>query len=355
VKSNWLTEERETYVLGLLRVGMSVLLFLQTGRRALELHRGGYFGDFFHVPLLPDSLVPSAPVYTALLALALLGSALSALGVFARPALFSAALIGLYCMLCDRLQYHNNRYQLLLLSALVAITPCDRSFLILRPARPGAGPRWAVRLVAAQVSLVYLASGLGKLLDPDWRGGTVMLLRFGVGKAFLAPYAPASLLDLLSATWFAELASVVAITTELFLALGLWSHRTRPLALWLGVLFHLGVELAATVELFSYTMLCGYLAFVTPELRQRSLSWDTTRPLGRRLFKLFERLDLLARFEHGAQRPGDSMSLLAVRARDGQLHQGLAAWRALARAMPPLFPLWLPLAPFERRRHRDLD
>jgi hypothetical protein len=98
-----LTEERETYVLGLMRVVISLLLFLQLSRRALELHRAGYFGEIFHLPLLPPAWVPSATVYSALLGAALLGSALAVVGVFARPALFVAALVGLYCFLSDRL------------------------------------------------------------------------------------------------------------------------------------------------------------------------------------------------------------------------------------------------------------
>ncbi|RYZ04569.1 MAG: hypothetical protein EOO73_23320 [Myxococcales bacterium] len=346
MKSGFLAEERETYVLGALRVGFALLLLGQTAKRALELTRAGYFGDVFHVPLLPESLVPSATTYGVLLGFAMLGCVLSALGVLARPALLGAAAIGLYCFFCDRVQYHNNRYQLLLLSALVAMTPCDRSFLVGRAARVGPGPRWALRLVAAQVSLVYLASGLGKLLDPDWRGGTVLLLRFAMGRERVAAFAPAAVVELLSAPWFATAASAAAISTELFLALGLWFPRTRVVALWLGVMFHFFIEVGARVELFSATMLVGYVAFVRPEVRERTLGWDTARPLGRRLFQLFSRLDVLARFDHGAC----AGALLVARDRDGHEHRGLAAWRELARAMPPLFPLWLPLALLTARR-----
>lgn len=352
------SEQRETYLLGLLRICFAILLFGQLGRRAIELYRFGYFGHVWHLPLLPESFVPSAPGYAALLGLALFGCLLSALGVLARPALFGAAVIGLYCFFCDRLQYHNNRYQLLLLATLVAVTPCDRSFSLARRlglsrarrAPVGPGPRWAVRLVAAQVSLVYLASGLGKLLDADWREGTVLLLRFTATRGRIEQFVPVSVADLVTQPWFAHAASLSAISSELFLALGLWFPRTRALALWVGVMFHVGIELTAHVELFSYTMLCGYLVFVTPELRERSLSWNTARPLGRRLSALFARLDLLARFHH-ASAP-TTHPLLVVRDRHGRQHQGLAAWRELARAMPPLFPLWLPLALLSLKRPR---
>ncbi len=342
MKSGIFGEERDPYVLGLLRVCFASLLFAQTFRRALELYRYGYFGDIFYMPLWPESLVPSVLGYALLLGLALVACVMSAVGVFARPALFGAAALGLFCFFCDRLQYHNNRYQLLLLSALVAVTACDRSFLLGRPGRPGVGPRWGARLVAAQVSLVYLASGLGKLFDADWRGGTVLQLRFASSRPFFERLGLPGVTDLLVEPWFAHAASLGAISCELFLALGLWFPRTRALALWFGAMFHLGIELSARVELFSYSMLAGYLVFVTPELRERSLSWDTSRPVGRRLASLFARLDLLARFQHspGTKQP----ELLVTRDRQGREHHGLAAWRELSRAMPPLFPLWLPLA-----------
>lgn len=350
--SRWLREERETYVLGLLRVGFALLLFGQTGRRALELSRYGYFGNVFHMPIWPASFVPSAAVYGFLLGAALLGATLTALGVFARPALFGAASVGLFCTFCDRLQYHNNRYQLLLLAMLVAITPCDRSFRLGRAPELGPGPRWGARLVAAQVSIVYLASSLGKLFDPAWRGGQVLQLRFTVAEPYLHHYVGASFaskcMSVLTHPAFAALAAAIAISSELFLALGPWFQRTRVLALWLGVMFHIGIELFARVELFSYTMLCSYLVFVTPELRERHLSWDTSRRAGRRFSRLFQRLDVLQRFEH-AQSPTQP-SLLETRDREGLRHEGLAAWRELARAMPFLFPLWLPLRLITLRR-----
>lgn len=337
----WLTEEREAYVLGALRVAFSLLLLRLTQRMAQEAWPSGYFGDVFHMPLLPEGFVLGRQAYAGLLVLQGLGCVLSLVGIFARPALLTAALCGLYGFLCDRLHYHNNRYELLLLTLLVSLTPCDRSFLLLRDARPGPAPRWAARLVGTQLSIVYLASSLGKLFDPDWRGGVVMLHRFAHGKPWAEQYLGSGAAALLSAPWFTHAASLAAIATELFLAVGLWLPRTRALCLWLGFAFHLGIELSARVALFSYTMVSGYLVFVTPELRERALSWNAHTQAGQRLGALFVRLDVLARFRH--QQCNDQTTLLVTRDRDGKLHRGLSAFRELARATPILFPLWLPL------------
>lgn len=337
----FLTEERETRVLGLLRLSFAFLLLLLTLKLAEVVLELAYFGDVFHMPVLPASWVPTRHGYWLLLGAQGLGAVLALLGIAGRPALLLAASLGLYGLLCNRLEYHNNRYELLLLSVLVALTPCDRSFLPGRPARSGTGPWWAVRLVGAQVSLVYLASSLGKLFDAEWRGGGVLLRRFGTGVPFLDQHGLGLLSPLLRAPSFAHAASLAAIASELFLALGLWFGRTRALALWLGFMFHAGIELAAHVELFSYTMIAGYLAFVTPELRQRALSWNLDAGAGRYGAALCRHLDILARFRHEST-PGQG-SLLRVTDRTGAVHEGLPAWRELARAFPPLFPLWLPL------------
>ncbi|HVY29148.1 MAG TPA: HTTM domain-containing protein [Polyangiaceae bacterium] len=337
----FLGEEREAYVLNLQRIAFAVLLFLLTLKMGQLVVQVAYFGDVFHMPLVPESWVPSRSVYWLMLGLQALGCGLALFNVRARPALLVAASLGLYGVLCNRLEYHNNRYELLLLAFLVALTPCDRQ---------GKAPWWAVRLVGAQVSLVYLASSLGKLFDADWRGGAVLLRRFGNGIPFFDHHGLHALTPILGSPTFAHAASLAAIASELFLALGLWFGRTRALALWLGFMFHAGIEIAAHVELFSYTMIAGYIAFVTPELRERAVSWNIATLRGQRWAAFCRRLDLLARFQH--QTSTTQQPLVLVTDRSGTQHAGVPAWRELARAFPPLFPLWLPLTLFTLRRPR---
>jgi hypothetical protein len=336
----WLTEERDAYLLGLLRVVFATLMCFLVVKEWRE-YQVDFFGESFHMPLLPDSLVPSRRAYVLLMVVQAAASVAALLGLWSRPLLALAALGGLYGMLGDRLHYHNNRYELLLLTLLVAVTPCDRSFLVFGKPRPGAAPRWAARLVGAQLSIVYLASSLGKLFDVDWRSGVVLLPRFASARPFVEQHLFPGLMALLTAPWFAHAASLGALGSELFLALGPWFRRTRVLALWLGVMFHIGIELAAHVELFSYTMLGGYLVFATPELRQRQASWSPRGGLGRLCMALCQRLDILARFEQLS--PSAQSELLLVRDAEQRSYRGLAAWRELTRATPLLFPLWLPL------------
>ncbi|HEY3495651.1 MAG TPA: HTTM domain-containing protein [Polyangiaceae bacterium] len=351
-KPTFFDEEGDGYVLGLLRLLLGVLLVLQIRRLTGPALNGEYFADYFHLPILPAAFVPSEPVFFALRALQMAGAIAAVVGWFGRAGLCSAALIGLYLLLCDRLQYHNNRYALLLLAFLCAFTPCDRSFRLFKGRRHAAepalrqGPLWARRLLMLQVAVFYLASGGGKLLDPDWRGGVTMLLRFRGMERFYERRglpAPQWLLDTFSNLEFVELLSKGAIATELFLALGLLFARTRAAALWLGVAFHIGIELSARVELFSFLMGASYLAFVTPALGERKLEVDPASRLGRALARFLPWLDWFKRFELVRSTRGTTAPIVLVD-RDGRRSAGVAALAGFARAVPLLFLLWPPLA-----------
>ena len=263
----WRDEQGDTWVLALVRVALGVMLLLSAVRSASDL-AAGYFGDAFHWPLLPEALVPSRPVYVALVAAQLVLALLVVAGPRSRDALLASATLGAYVLFCDRLGFHNNRWALFLYAALLAFSPCDR-FLCLGKARSGAaGPLWAARLAQLQVSLVYVASGGSKLLDPDWRSGRVLLERFHLyGGQAVAAGVPSSIVDALSHPTVAALLAALAIGTELFLAFGLWAPRTRAFALCWGLWFHLTIEATSRVESFTWLTVAMYALFVTPAVR----------------------------------------------------------------------------------------
>jgi len=344
-----LQEERTTTLLGLVRVLLAALLLKNSLGLAGELWDRGYFADFFFMPLLSPAWVPSKSLYVLLLCIKIAAACCALVGVLPRAGLFIAATIGLYVLACDRLQYHNNHYATHLLCFLLAFAPCDRSFRLIRwPRRTSAessvGPIWAARLARLQLSAIYLTSGGCKLLDDDWRGGRVMLLRFAQGaeKALALGYpVPDFVVGLVGSEPFASLLSKSAIATELFLAFGLWHPATRVFALWLGVMFHLGIQVFAYVDLFTWLMLSAYILIATPELRERTVYYDPEQRSGRWLAALVPRLDWLMRFQVIA-RPASGA--FEIRERDGRMARGRAAVTALFRAIPILFPLWLPIA-----------
>jgi hypothetical protein len=262
----WRDEEADVTGLGAVRVAVGLLL-LQNALRAIHELTGGYFGDVFHWPMLPEALVPSRGVYTVVVVAQALLAVMVVTGLRPREALLAIALLGTYVLCCDRLQFHHNRWALTCMAFLLAFTPCDRTFRVGRRPLSVAGPLWAVRLAQLQVSLVYLASGGSKLLDADWRAGQVLVERF---RLYAAPATeagvPPGIVAWLSHPEVSGSLAKLAIGTELFLAMGLWLPRTRWLALALGIGFHGVIEVTARVEGFSWLMLASYGLFFLPEL-----------------------------------------------------------------------------------------
>ncbi len=87
-----------------------------------------------------------------------------------------------------------------------------------------------------------------------------------------------------------------------------------------------------------------YALFATPDVRARTIVYDASRASERVLVRAIGQLDWLARFElqprSGVSRSGG----LVVIGRDGVRAGGLRAFAGVARCIPLLFPLWIPLA-----------
>jgi hypothetical protein len=351
----WRDEVGDTYLLGAVRVSLGVLLFANSLRAAREL-KLGYFGDFFHWPMLPEVLVPHRNVYAMLVVAQVLLSALVVAGHRARVALLASACVGLYVLFCDRLQFHNNRVALFSYSLLLSLAPCDRAFTVAPVLAPGTGPLWAARLAQFQLSFIYVASGGSKLLDSDWRSGRVLLERFVLfGHNAVASGVPERVMQWVSQPDPASVLAKLAIATELGLAVGLWSRRARIFALWWGVWFHLVIEVSSRVETFTWLTLAMYALFATHDVRARKLYYDPFRFRGRMLARSVMWLDWLARFDVKPWAPDHLRQghALVVIDRDGTLATGPSALVMVARCVPALFPFWAPLALVASRGRRQ--
>ncbi len=332
----WRDEIGDTGAVRAARVVLGLLL-LGAALRAEQQLQGGYFGDVFHWPLVPEALVAPRSAYAVVVAAEVILAAMVTLGFSARWGLLASAVLGTYVLLCDRVQFHHNRWALACYSLLLALTPCDR-------AGPREGPLWAARLAQVQVALIYLASGGSKLLDPDWRSGRVLMARLTLyGSQAVDAGVPQGVIDRLSEPGTARTLAALAIATELLLTVGLWPRRTRAFALWWGVWFHLTIEATSRVEGFTWLTLAMYALFATPDARARKLVYDASRPRERTLARAVAWLDWLTRFEVRPRPGGEADRGIVVIDRDGTRATGLCAVAAVARCIPLLFPLWLPL------------
>jgi len=341
-------EVADGYVLGPVRAVIGALLGWHALMAAAELANVGYFGELFHVPMIPEVLVPSHQVYAVVLAARVCLAVMVVVAVWARPALAVSSLLGFWLLLCDRNQYHHNRYALFCYALLLSLTPCDRSWRATEPAvpEPRRGPFWAVRLAQIQVSIVYLASGGAKLLDPDWRDGLVLADRMArYSYLAVARGVPRALVEFLMRPDVVSATAKLAIMTELLLCVALWFRPTRIVALWWGLWFHVMIQVTSQVETFSVLTLAMYGLFVTPDYRARKVRFDPSRFWGKLAGVLIPALDWFARFEVEPWEPDDQRghSIVVVR-RDGEPATGVRGFAMMTRCLPLLFPLWAPVA-----------
>ncbi len=118
---------------------------------------------------------------------------------------------------------------------------------------------WPLFLVRFQLSVLYFAAGVWKLLDPAWRDGTALhwILQ---GNAYSR--LPLTLPPALEPA--ASFLTYFTLAWELAFPLLVLFRRTRPAALLLGVALHTGMATALELGPFSAVVLAGYVAFLDP-------------------------------------------------------------------------------------------
>ena len=99
------------------------------------------------------------------------------------PALATATTFAIvtYNLFLSTTHFHNNRAYLVIVLGLLAVAPCGRELSLDAWLAAAGGcrrstltaPAWPLWLLRFECAAVYGASGLSKLVDPDWFGGTV--------------------------------------------------------------------------------------------------------------------------------------------------------------------------------------
>ena len=144
-----------------------------------------------------------------------------------------------------------------------------------RPPLDPTAPGWPLWLLRLEAATVYGASGLSKLVDGDWFGGTVTWQRVvRVQDRLVTSPLPDWAVTVLTNRSFHTFAAKVIVATELFIAFGLWWRATRYAAVWVAVCFHIAIQLSASVEVFSYLGIAALVIWAVPSTRDRLLVID---------------------------------------------------------------------------------
>ena len=321
--------------LTLLRVLAGPIVLLHLRPFLADSLDGQTYADAFYEPYadwypeLPES------IYIGLLWLAAVAAVAMSLGLFVRLATATTFAIVTYNLFLSTTLFHNNRAYLVIVLGLLALAPTDRE----------QGPAWPLWLLRFEASAVYAASGFSKLVDPDWFGGTVTWQRVVRARDDLEAWPlPDWAVSLLTNRDFHTGAAKVIVLTELFIAAGLWLRRTRYLAVWVAVVFHVMIELSASVQVFSLLAISMLVVWAVPATRDRVIRIDPSSVRQRRWATVIRRLDWLARFRFERGRPGSAVEVVD---RDGARLRGapavafgfsrlpLTAWFALPTLLLP--------------------
>jgi hypothetical protein len=327
--------------LALLRVLVGPVVLLHLEPFLTDSLDGRTYRDAFHEPYAawyPE--VPEA-VYIGLLWLAAAAAVAMSVGLLTRLATGTTFAIVAYNLFLSTTHFHNNRAYLVIVLGLLAVAPCGRELSLdawlrrrrTRPAPSPSAPGWPLWLLRFESSAVYGASGLSKLLDPDWFGGTVTWQRVVRARDDLeAAPVPDWAISVLTDRGFHTAAAPLIVLTELFIAAGLWWRGSRYLAVWAAVAFHVAIEISASVQVFSVLAIAVLVVWAVPSTRDRVIRIDPSAARQRRFGAVVRGLDWLARFRIEPAPPG---SPLEVVDRDGTSLRGAPAV-ALALSRLPL-------------------
>jgi hypothetical protein len=338
--------------LALLRVLAGPVVLLHLRPFLSDSLDGRTYRDGFYEPYV--AWYPELPetVYVGLLWLAAGAAIAMSLGVITRLATAATFVIVAYNLFLSTTHFHNNRAYLVIVLGVLAVAPCGRELSLDAWARRRRGlpaldptaPAWPLWLLRFECAAVYGASGLSKLVDPDWFGGTVTWQRVVRARDDLdASPLPDWTVSLLTDRSFHTGAAKFIVLTELFIAVGLWWRGSRYAAVWVAVAFHVSIQLSASVQVFSCLAIAVLVIWAVPSTRDRVLRIDPTAPRPR-LPTLVRGLDWLARFRIEPAPPG---SRLEVADRDGTTLRGgpaialvlsrlpLTAWFALPALLLP--------------------
>jgi uncharacterized membrane protein YphA (DoxX/SURF4 family) len=346
--------------LALLRVLLGPVVLLHMEPFLTDSVDGGTYHDMFHEPYV--SWYPEVPeaVYIGLLWLAAVAAVAMSLGLLTRLATGTTFAIVTYNLFLSTTHFHNNRAYLVIVLGLLAVAPCGRelsldAWLRRRRGRPGLpllAPAWPLWLLRFESSAIYGASGLSKLLDPDWFGGTVTWQRVVRARDDLeASPLPDWAISVLTDRGFHTGVAPVIVLTELFLAAALWWRGSRYLAVWVAIAFHVAIEISASVQIFSLLAIAVLVVWAVPSTRDRVIRIDPSAAFQRQLGVVVRGLDWLARFRVEPAPPG---SPLEVVDRDGTTVRGAPAVALALSRLPPTAWFALPtlLLPAVRRVRR---
>lgn len=242
------------------RVAFFALLGVDTFLQIEHAPRYGAGGfNVSHIPWL-DWLLPE-PGRELMLLVYLVQSFLAFAMVFGLGGRLTVALLTTlygYAYFVSQLDSYQHHY----LMFLVLVALCFVPWRQVRERGRARVQSWALRLVLVQMAVVYVWAAASKM-DGRWIDGSTLARQISVDW----------MRGVVEALGGFGTAAVVVLLAELLLAIAVPWRRLWPVALVVGISFHLGVEVSGfQIGLFSYFMVALYLLIV-PERWFDRVTW----------------------------------------------------------------------------------
>lgn len=183
-----------------------------------------------------------------------------ALGLFYRIAAVVFFLGFTYIELIDVTTYLNHYYFISLVAFLMIWLPANRKLsldvYLKRTTKLEAVPAWTIGIIRFQLAVVYIFAGLAKL-NYDWLIEAQPMKTWLPAKSHLPVVG-----TLMYKEWVAYLFSWFGAAYDLFIVFFLINKRTRPVAYFFVVIFHLATALFFPgIGMFPYVMIASTLIF----------------------------------------------------------------------------------------------
>lgn len=232
----------------LLRIAAGPIVILHLWPFVRDARDGVIYRDSFYEPYA--AWYPELPrsLYVAVLCVGVLAAIAMTLRLAPRASTVVAFGVVAYNLFLSTTHFHNNRAYLFVVLGALALAPV------------GEGPAWPLLLLRIEAAVVYGGSGLSKLLDRDWFGGTVTWGRV----VKVEDRLPDWLVPALTNRDLHTVAAKAIVLTELFIALGLLWRRTRYVAVAVAVMFHLFIAATADVQVFSILGIAALVIWIDP-------------------------------------------------------------------------------------------
>lgn len=336
--------------LGITRIVLGFAALLFTLELAESLGRLGADGVFRFPVVEQLAWIPGSPAVMGIIGLWAAAATALMFGWRARAAGVVLVALALVILGTDQQLYSNHLTLITVLTGLVAVA--DGGAALSLDARAGRGsahvPEWGIWLIKVQITSLYAFAALSKL-NPSYLSGSVMASYLRTDGPLAVPEAWRSFEPML-------VLSVVALLSELFLAVALWLPRWRRNAFVVGLGLHAFILLTFQPPLallvFGLASLAPYVLFLDAAPASRLVIWDASCSFCAGWVHWWRRLDWLGvlRFApmdepglleaHGISELAAAEALHVV-APDGTT-RAFAAVRKVAEVLPVSF-LWAPL------------